>query len=167
MAKKQMDEGVKNFLTFLLGAFQNTEIESKVEKAIKMFRKERNLLFIDKTDETLKAVIKSQTHPEELEYACTIGQDGTYFCCTQNLHRCGGLRGGICKHILLSLIASIKQGSGMDKELLEWVRNSMRQPAAVLDKKEATVIFLKYKNALDGKIEWRPVEVYPEDFMAF
>jgi len=167
MAKKQpLDKKLKGFVDDVLKNFNDSYIGPKVEKAIAMFRKERNLLFIDKSDEGFKAVIKSQSHPGVYEYACSLKSDGSYFCSSQNLYRCGGLRGGICKHIILSLIATIKQCNASNKELIDWVKKSLNQKAD-LNKSEATSIFLKYKNALEGKIEWRPVEIYPEDFMAF
>ncbi|MEX2681668.1 MAG: hypothetical protein Q6373_008710 [Candidatus Sigynarchaeota archaeon] len=139
----------------------------KIQKAIAMFKKERNLLYIDgdPVAGTMKAVIKSQTHPDELEYAVFLNKAGNFFCTTQNLRPCGGLRGQICKHIVLGLIALVKSGTMDCREISGWVKlTSNNRP--VLDKDEATRIFLKYKNALDGKLDWRPIEILPEDFMA-
>ncbi|TFG30172.1 MAG: hypothetical protein EU532_01670 [Promethearchaeota archaeon] len=164
--KPELEDNLKAFTNEILRNFGDYYIGPKVMKAISMFRKERNLLYIDKTEGAFKAVIKSQSQPHKYEYACTLRSDGSYFCSSQNLYRCGGLRGGVCKHIILSLIAIIKQGNSTSKELIGWLKNSLNKKA-ILDKPEATAIFLKYKNALEGKIEWRPVEIYPEDFMAF
>ena len=151
MAKKPELEGnLKIFVDDVLRTFRDFYIGPKVSKAIAMFRKERNLLYIDKMDNSFKAVIKSQ--PDVYEYACTLKSDGSYFCSSQNLYRCGGLRGGVCKHIILSLIATIKQGNATSNELITWLKNSLNK-TAVLNKAEATEIFLKYKNALEGKIE--------------
>jgi len=167
MAKKKPLEGnLKIFVDDIVDNLSNYYVGPKVQKAITMFRKERNLLYIDKTEDGFKAIIKSQSQPDKYEYACVLKRDGSYFCSSQNLYRCGGLRGGICKHIILALIATIKQGNATNNELIEWVRKSLNH-IAVLNKSEATAIFLKYKNALEGKIEWRPVEIYPEDFIAF
>lgn len=168
MKKEQLDSKIKLFLNNLYDAIYQSNLAPKIQKAIRMFRKEKNLLYIDKTEDFLKAVIKSQTHPEKLEYACSIKPDGTFFCGTQNLYTCGGLRGSICKHIILALIGTIKQGLAQRSELINWVQNSLiHRPTFKDHKAEAAAIFLKYKNALDGKIEWRPVEIYPEDFSAF
>jgi len=163
--KHQIESDLKEFTHKIITTFHDSYIGPKVQKAISMFKKQRNLLYIDKTNNGFKAVIKSQSQPKKYEYACTLRRDGSYFCSSQNLYRCGGLRGGICKHIILSLIATFKQGNASSQELVDWVRKSLSYKAK-LDKSEATAIFLKYKNALEGKIEWRPVEIFPEDLMA-
>jgi hypothetical protein len=50
--------------------------------------------------------------------------------------------------------------------MIKWVdKTKLNKP--YFDKNEATGIFLKYQNALEGVIEWRPVEILPEDFFAF
>ena len=36
--------------------------------------------------------------------------DGTYACCTQNLNPCGGLRGKLCKHLLVLIIGMTRGG---------------------------------------------------------
>lgn len=169
MAKKltkNIDDNISSFLGKLLKEIHKSNLPPKIQKAIRMFKKEKNLLYVDKTDEVLRSVIKSQTNPEKLEYSCSVYHDGRFFCGTQNLRPCGGLRGSICKHIILTLIASIKQNIISERELIDWIKKTIDNTPVLL-KPEATAIFLKYKNALEGKIEWRPVEVYPEDFIAF
>ena len=95
--KPELEDNLKVFTEEIIRTFSDYYIGPKVQKAIAMFRKERNLLYIDKTDNVFKAVIKSQSQPNVYEYACTLRSDGSYFCSSQNLYRCGGLRGGICK----------------------------------------------------------------------
>ncbi|MFX1268337.1 MAG: hypothetical protein ACFFAK_10300, partial [Promethearchaeota archaeon] len=77
-----------------------------------------------------------------------------------------GLRGKICKHIILALIATVKSNQGTVNELIKWVDNT-KGIKPKLNKPQATAIFVRYENALEGKIEWRPIEILPEDFMAF
>ncbi|NHI94511.1 MAG: hypothetical protein EAX96_18615 [Candidatus Lokiarchaeota archaeon] len=168
MSIGQIDIDILNFVMNLKNSIPDSAlpITHKIDKGISMFKRERNLLYIDKTDEGLKAAIKSQSHPENLEYAISLKLDGSFFYGTQNLHPCGGLKGRICKHMILALIATIKQGLSNQKDLIQWVKNSVNFKPK-LEKIEATAIFLRNKNALEGKIEWRPVEIFPEDFMAF
>lgn len=166
MSKFQLDSSIKNFLDNLFKEIIRYDLVPKIQKAIRMFRREKNLLYIDKTSQGLNSVVKSQTNPKKLEYACSIKSDGSYFCGTQNLRPCGGLRGSICKHIILSFIAAIKEDENNSEEMIQWIKKTLSiRPK--LEKSEATSIFIKYTHALEGKIEWRPVEIYPEDFLAF
>jgi hypothetical protein len=166
-----LDGSIDKFVN-ALGKAMGADITGRIANAIKMFRKERNLLYVFRDSDGISAVIKSQTHPEELEYAVTINKDGSFFCGTQNLHPCGGLRGAICKHIILALLAIIKSQAATSKELIEWVKKTKDQKPVFL-KPQANKIFANYRLALKGelvtneKIEWRPVEMVPEDFMAF
>jgi len=160
------DNSILKFVREINSSIQDEKIPPRIDKAIKMYKKEVNLLYIDKNDEFFKAVIKSQTHPEKLEYAVKLSSNGTFFCGTQNLFPCGGLRGKICKHIILALIAVIKSNQGTIDEMIKWV-NKTKVNKPYFDKNEATGIFLKYQHALEGVIEWRPVELLPEDFIAF
>jgi hypothetical protein len=160
------DNSILKFVKQLNSSIKDDTIPPRIDKAINMYKKEINLLYIDKNAESFKAVIKSQTHPESLEYAVKLSSKGNFFCGTQNLHPCGGLRGKICKHIILALIAVIKTNQGTIDEMIKWVdKTKLNKP--YFDKNEATRIFLKYQNALEGVIEWRPVEILPEDFFAF
>lgn len=161
-----ISDQILKFVNKLESSIRDEKIPPRINKAIKMFRKESNLLYIDKTDDSLRAIVKSQTHPDKLEYAILLNKDGSFFCGTQNLFPCGGLRGKICKHIILALIATLKSKQATVDELIEWVNNT-RNIKPKLIKPQATAIFLKYQNAIDGKIEWRPVEILPEDFMGF
>lgn len=160
-----LDTNLLNFIKSLEHSL-NSMVYGKVDKAISMFKRERNLLYITRESDAISAVIKSQSHPYELEYAIKLNSDGSFFCGTQNLRPCGGLRGQICKHIILALIAVIKSKEATPNELIEWVKKSEQKRPEFI-KQSATEIFLKYKMALEGKIEWRPVEIMPEDFMAF
>ncbi|MFX1316230.1 MAG: hypothetical protein ACFE9T_10225 [Promethearchaeota archaeon] len=164
--KFPIDDKILQFINTLNKNVNDERIPPRINKAISMFRREKNLLYVDKDDDSLKAVIKSQTKPNQLEYAISLKSNGDFFCGTQNLYPCGGLRGKVCKHIILALIAVIKSGVGTQNEMIKWVGNTLSHKPKFI-KPEATEIFIKYKYALEGKIEWRPIEVLPEDFMAF
>lgn len=171
MTKIQLEERLREFRRDLMTAIQHSNLAPKINKAINMLRREKNLLYIEKTQGNLKAVVKSQTNPNKLDYACSLKADGSFFCGTQNLYPCGGLRGTICKHIILTLIATVKQGYMNNDEIIDWVKKTINNRPK-LNKSEATSIFLHYKTALNAEsngvkeIEWRPVEMLPEDFMA-
>lgn len=165
MAKKQVDVEIKKFVDKLNKTIRDPKVPPRISKAISMFKKQKNLLYLDKDGVELKAVIKSQTN-DTLDYAISIKNDGKFFCGTQNLRPCGGLRGKICKHIILGLIAAVKSGEANIDGMIDWVQNT-KNFKPFLEKDEATEIFVKYKCALDGEIEWRPVELLPEDFIAF
>jgi hypothetical protein len=162
---EKQDSDIQEFVYRLMNSIRDVKIPPRVDKAIKMFRKQKNLLYLDKNPEQIKAVIKSQTNPDQLDYAVCISKNGNFFCGTQNLRPCGGLRGKICKHIILALIAAIKSGEANIEEMISWV-NKTSSSVPRLNRSAATEIFIRFKLALDGEIEWRPVEIYPEDFMS-
>ena len=142
-----ISENISQFVKKLNASIADDKIPPRIDKAIRMYKKEVNLLYIEKDNEGLKAVVKSQTHPEKLEYAVNLTAKGNFFCGTQNLYPCGGLRGKICKHIILALFAAIKSNQASGEELISWVeKTNNRKP--YFDKPQATRIFLKYQNAL-------------------
>jgi hypothetical protein len=136
----------------------------KIKKATSMLKAEGFKLFNDITPDHLAGVVKSQSDPD-LVYACRITKDGTYACCTQNLNVCGGLRGSVCKHLLV-LIIGLVQAGGLDPETIDaWVAAS-NATKPELDKELMGEIFLKYKGAEAGEVDWRPTETMPEDYYA-
>jgi hypothetical protein len=137
---------------------------SRMTKVTKMLRAERFQLFSAVTEEHVTGVVKSQTDAD-LVYACRLGKNGQFFCCTQNLNHCGGLRGALCKHILV-LAIGLAQSGELDPALAnEWAKRSRtRKPE--LDRDDATATFVRYKGAEAGEIDWRPTETIPEDYYA-
>jgi hypothetical protein len=133
-------------------------------KALAMLRAERFELFAQGEADSLVGVVKSQTNPH-LVYACRLASTGDYSCCTQNLFRCGGLQGGLCKHLLVLVVGLIKAGKLDGAEVEKWVEAS-RTHRPVVDKDGATAVFLRYKGAEAGEIDWRPTETIPEDYYA-
>jgi hypothetical protein len=136
----------------------------KIDKATKMLKASGFKLFNDVTAEHVSGVVKSQTDPD-LVYACRLAQDGNHACCTQNLNICGGLRGSICKHMLV-LVVGLVQAGELDPTTVDgWIAKSHGVKAAV-DKDVMSEVFLKYKGAEAGEVDWRPTETIPEDFYA-
>src|SRR4029077_2433974 len=137
---------------------------SRCEKAGKMLKADRFKLFVEVNDDRLAGVIKSQTD-KELVYACALAADGAYACCSQNLNICGGLRGALCKHLLVLIVGLAKSGKIDPTRVDGWIRASLgRAPA--LDKDLMARILLRFKGAEAGEIDWRPMETVPEDYYA-
>jgi hypothetical protein len=137
---------------------------SNLAKALAMLRAERFELFAQGEADALVGVVKSQTDPN-LVYACQLTAKGDYSCCTQNLNRCGGLQGGLCKHLLVLVVGLTKAGKLDASTVNTWVEAS-RAHRPVVDKDGATAVFLRYKGAEAGEIDWRPTETIPEDYYA-
>ena len=136
----------------------------KIDKATKMLKASGFKLFNDVTGEHVSGVVKSQTDPD-LVYACRVGHDGQYACCTQNLNICGGLRGSICKHLLVLIIGLVQAGELDPTTIDAWIaRTHSTKPE--LDKEIMGAIFIKYKGAEAGEVDWRPTETVPEDYYA-
>jgi hypothetical protein len=153
--------GPLDFATFLKRLEQHTE-PAKLAKALKMLQAERFQLFNQVEDDRVAGVVKSQTDPD-LVYSCSLAADGTYGCCTQNLKMCGGLRGALCKHLLV-LILGLTRGGVLDPAKVDaWVQASRaRRPD--LDRDAMSETLLRYKGAEAGEVDWRPTETVPEDY---
>jgi hypothetical protein len=136
----------------------------KLKKALSMLKKDRFQLFSQVTPNNVAGIVKSQTEPD-LIYACTLTDDGSYSCCTQNLNVCGGLRGGLCKHLLVLIVGLAKAGELAPELANAWAAISARRSPA-LDKNAMADFLLKYKGAEAGEIDWRPTETVPEDYYA-
>jgi uncharacterized protein YjbI with pentapeptide repeats len=136
----------------------------KIDKATKMLKASGFKLFNDVTDEHVSGVVKSQTDPD-LVYACRVAHDGQYACCTQNLNICGGLRGSICKHLLVLIIGLVQAGELDPTTIDAWIAKT-HSTKPELDKEIMGAIFIKYKGAEAGEVDWRPTETVPEDYYA-
>ena len=136
----------------------------KIDKATKMLKASGFKLFNDVTDDHVSGVVKSQTDPD-LVYACRVAHDGQYACCTQNLNICGGLRGSICKHLLVLIIGLVQAGELDPTTIDAWIAKT-HSVKPELDKEAMGEIFLKYKGAEAGEVDWRPTETVPEDYYA-
>jgi uncharacterized protein YjbI with pentapeptide repeats len=136
----------------------------KLDKALKMLKADRFRLYAQVEDDHFVGVVKSQGDPD-LVYSCRLNSDGTYACCTQNLNICGGLRGSLCKHLLV-LIVGLSKGGDLDPNAIDtWIRLSKTNKPA-LDKDQMSETFLRYKGAEAGEVDWRPTETIPEDYYA-
>jgi uncharacterized protein YjbI with pentapeptide repeats len=169
-AKKQIAKQIEKTVgkvtdvaTFLKALELRIE-KPKIDKATKMLKASGFKLFNDVSDESVAGVVKSQTDPD-LVYACRIDHEGHYACCTQNLNICGGLRGSICKHLLVLIVGLVQAGELDPNTIDSWIAKT-HNVKAELDKENMGAIFLKYKGAEAGEVDWRPTETVPEDYYA-
>lgn len=130
-----------------------------------MLKSESFQLYSDCAPDVVTGIVKSQSNPD-LTYACRLSVDGYFSCCTQNLNACGGLRGALCKHILVLIIGLAKSGEIDAVKASQWVLSSRIQKPK-LHAELMTETFLKYKGSEAGEIDWRPTETIPEDYYAF
>jgi uncharacterized protein YjbI with pentapeptide repeats len=150
--------------TTLLQRLQAATDGAQLSKALAMLKADRFQLFSEVGDDALTGVVKSQTD-KDLVYACRLMSGGAYACCTQNLRVCGGLRGGPCKHLLVLVLGLARVGQADRTVIDSWVQSSGgRKPT--FDKDLMSEVFLKYKGAEAGEVDWRPTETIPEDYYA-
>lgn len=146
------------------GFLQNLRLlvqEDRLLKAMQMLKSDRFKLFSECKDSELIGVVKSQSDPD-LVYACRISS-GSFGCCTQNLNTCGGLRGAVCKHLLVLLVGLTKSESISAQQADIWMQTTCGKKPN-LDKHRMTEVFLQYKGAENGELDWRPTETVPEDY---
>lgn len=172
MARRQVTAGsgagaapsnidLKGFIASLTAATDR----SRMDKVTKMLRADRFQLFSEVTDSMLTGVVKSQTD-SSLVYACRLTAHGDFCCCTQNLNACGGLRGALCKHLLVLLVGLAQSGVLDPSAGHLWAKES-RKKKPKLDSEAMSATFIKYKGAQAGEIDWRPTETIPEDYYAY
>jgi len=138
---------------------------SRLSKALKMLKKDSFQLFLEADKNGISGVVKSQTDAKLL-YSCRIQPDGSYCCCTQKLRACGGLRGALCKHLLVLILGSANDDKVDTTALHLWAKRSgVKKPN--LDKEAMAAQLLKYEGAKAGKIDWLPTETSPEDYESF
>jgi uncharacterized protein YjbI with pentapeptide repeats len=165
IAKKiEKEVGKVTDIATFLKALELRADKSKIDKATKMLKAEKFQLFNDITDAHLNGVVKSQTDAD-LVYACRIESNGQYACCTQNLNICGGLRGSICKHLLVLIIGLVKAGQLDPSSIDTWIAKT-HDTKPELNKETMGEIFIRYKGAEAGEVDWRPTETVPEDYYA-
>jgi uncharacterized protein YjbI with pentapeptide repeats len=149
--------------TFMKELEKHTDA-AKLSKALAMLKADRFKLYAQVTEDFFTGVVKSQSDPD-LVYSCRLTADGAYACCTQNLNICGGLRGSLCKHLLVLIVGLSKSGELDPTKVYQWIEASRIQKP-VLDKDIMSETFLRYKGAEAGEVDWRPTETIPEDYYA-
>lgn len=149
----------------LLTCLQTHLDSARIKKALTMLKAQRFELFADVSATHLAGIVKSQTDAK-LIYGCSLNNEGEFFCCTQNLNKCGGLESDICKHLLVLIIGLAKAGRVAWSDVAVWSKNSLYQQPASGEKDAVGALFIKYKSAELGELDWRPSETVPEDYYA-
>ncbi|MCC9600280.1 pentapeptide repeat-containing protein [Stieleria sp. JC731] len=163
-ALPSIDEEVIDFDSFM-DRLKLTVDKSRLSKSMKMLKADRFELFSEVSDEAFRGVVKSQTDAS-LVYSCQLTSAGEFTCCTQNLNPCGGLRGALCKHLLVLIVGLTKGGMLDANKAATWAHTSLGKKPE-LDKDQMSEVLLKYKGAEAGEVDWRPMETIPEDYYAF
>jgi uncharacterized protein YjbI with pentapeptide repeats len=135
---------------------------SRYDNALRMLKGSSFQLFAQIEPDSLMGVVKSQTDPDVV-YSCRLASDGQFACCTQNLRICGGLRGSLCKHLLVLIIGLAQSGELDLTSVNQWIESSRAHKPDV-DREMMSQAFLRYKGAEAGEIDWRPTETIPEDY---
>ena len=155
--------GTLDFETFFEHLSSKVEA-ARMQKATAMLKAEKFQLFADVKADSLVGVVKSQSNAD-LVYSSRLCSDGKFSCCTQNLNPCGGLRGALCKHLLVLVIGLARAGQLDPATVNAWVDLSHTQKPEI-DKDVMSETFLRYKGAEAGEVDWRPTETIPEDYYA-
>ena len=137
----------------------------KLANALTMLRAEKFQLFSEVAEDALVGVVRSQSSDSRV-YSCRLAHDGAFSCCTQNLRICGSLGGAICKHLLVLIVGLAKTGQ-INLAVVDQAIAASRRQRPIMDKDAATAVFLRYKGAEAGELDWRPTETIPEDYYAF
>jgi uncharacterized protein YjbI with pentapeptide repeats len=155
--------GTLDFATFF-EHLKTIVYDSKLDNAVRMLKAERFQLFSETKEDRIVGIVKSQSSDERV-YSCTLSADGSFGCCTQNLRPCGGMGGAVCKHLLVLALGLVKAGKADPATVEAWILDSRKKKPAV-DKDAASDLFLRYKGAEAGEVDWRPTETIPEDYYA-
>jgi uncharacterized protein YjbI with pentapeptide repeats len=159
--KKALSKGVSNYDGFVEQIEKHFD-EERVSKALAMLKKERFQIYSHISQEKVVGIVSSQTD-SELFYACLLTAEGNFSCCTQNLKPCGGLKGSLCKHLLVLTIGLTRTSALTPNFSASCVlKSKFHQPK--VDKDQMTAIFQQLKEAMAGEIDWRPTETIPEDY---
>jgi uncharacterized protein YjbI with pentapeptide repeats len=160
-AERDKQQAKLDFAGFM--QFISTEYDqARVAKAVSMLKKSTFELFVEQNSLGMFGVVKSQSD-EELIYACKLGTDGTFGCCTQNLNACGGLRSALCKHILVLVIGLVRAGELDPTDCAHRIVVS-KQLKPSIDRDLMSDVFVRYSGVQHGEIDWRPTETVPEDY---
>jgi hypothetical protein len=158
------DDGLSGLFIRLQTLFDS----GKIERALKMLKKERLHLFADVTPTRIMGIVQSQR--SEDVYACHLSADGIYSCRTMGLESCMGQIGASgqckgCKHLLVLVMGLVNEGllKSTDAEL--WLAAAASKGIS-RDTETAAEAILKYKGVQAGEVDWRPIETVPEDYYA-
>ena len=136
----------------------------KVERAIRMLKEGALQLYHLTTASSVGGIVRSQTEPEAY-YACWMQDDGSFSCFDGNMRLCMGMRGDICKHLVVLLVGLASKGLLDARVAHGWAQVASRE-SPVEEPQASAELVLRLKSAQAGEIDWRPTETVPEDYYA-
>lgn len=136
----------------------------KLGRALDMLRKDRFQLYARLDDARLVGVVRSQRGTGSV-YASWIDAAGRYGCAQPDLEDCMGLQGSVCKHLMVLVVGLARSGELPRADALAWMRRARDEPP-LRDDALCAEIFVQYKGAEAGELDWRPTVTIPEDFYA-
>lgn len=149
-------------LPTFIKALEHRIDKARLGRSIAMLKAEGFALFNEVSDTRVSGIVKSQ-RTEGLHYGCWLDATGKYGCCSADMAACMGLRGEVCKHILVLVIGLVQEGVLDAKLMDEWIARSKTVRASGA-KGPLAEILLKYKLTEAGEVDWRPTHTTPEDY---
>ena len=131
-------------------AFLEKSFDAKRLQTAQQMARNRHLLFCELTASSILGVMHSLNDPQ-LFYACRLTDAGEYFCASNTIYACGGLRGALCKHLLVLVISKTKSGELDPATACAWIEASRRKDPH-LNQDSAREIFQRYKEQ-EGAVE--------------
>jgi uncharacterized protein YjbI with pentapeptide repeats len=136
---------------------------ARLSKAVAMLKAEKFQLFAEADADQVAGIVRSQSSFGI--YSCRLTRGGQFACATDGLNTCGGLKGAICKHLLVLILGLTKAGQFDPGMAHQWIQMS-KQQRQTTDKNALAETLLKYKGVQAGEVDWRPTETVPEDYYA-
>ena len=140
-------------------------VSSCVETGLKVLKAGEVKIAAGCSDDEIAGVVQS-SKKSDTGYACRLTHDGSFSCCTRNLRPCGGLKGRICKHIVLLLFGLTEAGQLRPKDIASWITASQSKKPE-LDKDLMKAVFAKKKVLGTADITWHAVKTKPADYKKF
>jgi len=153
-----------DFATFIT-QLHGTVDQGKLGRALKMLKGEAFKLYARKNDDHVIGVVRSQTGSSTV-YASWLNYEGKYGCATLGLDECMGLKGTVCKHLLVLIVGLTGAGEMDAATAYAWLKSAQGKRQKN-NEELVTSTFIEYKGAQVGEIDWRPTETIPEDYYAF
>jgi uncharacterized protein YjbI with pentapeptide repeats len=136
---------------------------ARLSKAVSMLKAEKFQLFAEVDADQAVGIVRSQSCFGI--YSCRLTRQGQFACVTDGLNTCGGLKGAVCKHLLVLILGLTKAGQFDPGTAHQWLQMS-KQQRQTTDKNSLAETLLKYKGVQAGEVDWRPTETVPEDYYA-
>ena len=134
----------------------------KLDKALDLLQATPLELFYDLSKSAVSGVVRAPDDPD-LAFCCHLSDDGAYGCCSSNLATCNGLRGSLCKHLLVLLVGLVQKGVLPAERAAQWVAASTENKPET-DKELCSQSLERLESATRGGPAWKPVATNPEDF---